>query len=396
MRKKIFLLLAALFVLFLAYRIVVLVTKRSETSAQRSGRPAVAIEVDSVRIGLIKDVRQYTGTVHALYMYVVAPKVTGRIVEIKKRIGDWVDKGEVIVRIDDAEYQQAVAEAEANLKIAQASFAEVQSQYALARQELERVQSLQQKGIASPSELDASVTNFKAQESRLELAIAQVEQREAALRSARIRLNYTILFASQPGFIGERYVDEGSLLTPNAPVVSVVGIDTVIIKTTIIERDYGRIKIGQTAEVTVDAFPDMSFTGKVLRIAPMLQEAARVAEMELEVDNESRLLKPGMFTRVNVVIAEKDSAQIVPSAAVVGLGGETGVFVIEEPGPVARYIRVTPGIITSEYTEIVTPEIKGLIVTLGQHLLEDGSPVILPEADEPNNASRAKSTGKEQ
>lgn len=199
-------------------------------------------------------------------------------------------------------------EAEANLKISQANLAEVESQFELAKQELERVQSLQQKGIASLAELDAATSNFNALRSRIKLAQAQVEQRQAALNSAKIRLSYTVLIATEPGFIGERFVDEGSLLAPNSLLVSVIDIDTVIVRTTVIERVYGQIQIGQTAEIEVDAFPGKSFYGKVSRIAPMLQEASRVAQMEVEVANDSLLLKPGMFSKVKVVLAEKDSA----------------------------------------------------------------------------------------
>ncbi len=388
-KKQILIILGAIFLVVLLWRIILLVTKDAGGESNRLARPPVAVEVDSVRYGSIQETETFTGTVTPIYQYILAPKVAGRVVQIKKRIGDWVRKGEVVARIDDSEYQQAVREAEANLRIAQASLREATSQFALAKQDLERVQSLQEKGIASPAELDAAQTNFTAQQSRLELANAQVEQREAALKSANIRLSYTALVTTEPGFIGERYVDEGSLLAPNAPVVSIIGIDTVIVQTTVIERIYGRIKIGQTAEVQVDAYPTKRFAGKVARIAPMLQEASRVAKMEVEVTNDSLLLKPGMFTKLSVVLAQKDSAQVVPSRAVVSRAGESGVFVIADSAAVANYIPVRIGIVTSEKTEIISPEIKGLVVTLGQHLLEDGSPVILPRpyqrASEPKN-----------
>ena len=310
----------------------------------------LAIEIDTVKFESIKEIREFTGTVYPMYQYVVAPKVSGRVVELTKRIGDWVKTGELIARIDDAEYQQAVFEAEANLKIAHASLTESESQFELAKQEMERVQSLQQKGIASPSELDTANTTYEAQQSRLELARAQVEQREASLRSAKIRLSYTVLTATEPGFIGERYVDEGSLLAPNDPLVSVIGINNVLVRTTIIERDYGRITVGQSAEVEVDAFPSKRFPGKVARIAPMLQEASRVAKMEVEVANESLLLKPGMFTRVRVILNEQESARVVPSDAVIRRNGQDGIFIVEtmkvQKPMLHGYYPVTTGIVT--------------------------------------------------
>lgn len=379
MKKKIIRIVGIVFILFLTWRMISLFTKKTNGVGGKSGRPPVAVEVDSVRYEPIQEIREFTGTVFPMYQYVVAPKVSGRILEMKKRIGDWVEPDEVIARIDDAEYQQAVLEADANLRIAQASLTEAQSQFALAKQELERVRSLQEKGIASPSELDAAMTIYDAQESRLKLAHAQVEQRDAVLQSSRIRLGYTVLTATEPGFIGERFVDAGSLLSPNTPVVTVIGINDVIIRTTIIERDYGQIRVGQDANVQVDAFPDQQFSGKVARIAPMLQEASRMANMEIEVVNDSLLLKPGMFTRVYVVLNEKDSAQVVPSKAVVSHSGENGIYVVDKDHQHVNYYAVRTGIVTEDKTEIVTPLLDGLVVTLGQHLLEDGSPVILPD-----------------
>ena len=390
MKNIVLKIIGIIFLIILVWRIILLVISGSDSGSNPYGRPPVAVEVDVVSYAPIQEIREFTGTVHPYYQYIVAPKVAGRIIEINKRIGDWVKRGEVIARIDDAEYQQAVLEAEANLKIAQASLNETKSQVELATQELERGKSLQKKGISSPSELDAVVTNYNAQQSRLKLADAQVDQREAALNSARIRLSYTILVATEPGYIGERFVDEGSLLSPNSPVVSLIGIDKVIVRATIIERDYGRINVGQISEVEVDAYPLKRFYGRVARIAPMLQEASRVAQMEVEVANDSLFIKPGMFTRVKVILTEKDSAQVVPGSAVVNRSGKDGIFVVGSGEPVAHYFPVEVGIVTREKIEILSPKLEGMVVTLGQHLLEDGSPVILPGSDEESGSGGSR------
>jgi RND family efflux transporter MFP subunit len=388
--KQILYAVITVFVAVLVVRIVLLVTKGSGNNQQFQAG-AVAVEVGEARYGPIEDIREFTGSVYPYNQYVVAPKVSGRVIQIRKRIGDRVERGELIARIDDAEYVQATREAEANLKIAQASVAESASQLELARQEKERMESLREKNLASNAEMDAALTNFLAQESRYKLAQAQVEQREASLKSSKIRLGYTQLAASRPGFIGERFVDEGALLAPNTAVVSVIEIDSVIVRTTITERDYGLIEAGQTVEVTVDAFPSRSFPGRVSRIAPMLQEASRVAQMEVEVQNNSLLLKPGMFAGVSVMIASKESTQIVPSEAVVSRGEETGIFVVQAGEAVARYFPVKTGIVTPRLTEILSPRIEGLVVTLGQHLLDDGSPVLLP-AGSPDAAAGSSGT----
>lgn len=392
MKKNSIIAVACIVAVVLLWRIITLFSGDGGKSGSPK-RPPVAVEVDSVRYGPITEVRKLTGTVLPKYQYIVAPKVSGRITAIQKRIGDQVRAGELVARIDDAEYQQGVLEADANLRIAEASIAEARSQFELARQEKDRVESLQAKGIASPSELDAAVSNYSAQESRLQLAQAQVEQRKASLKSARIRLSYTLLTAPQPGLIGERFVDEGALLAPNSAVVSVIAIDSVIVRTTIIERDYGRIRRGQPTTVTVDAFPARWFSGFVTRIAPMLQEESRVAQMEVEVANDQFLLKPGMFAQVDVVTAEAESAQMVPSAALVNRGGEAGVFMVTAGETVVHYVPVATGIVTPEYTEILSPRLDGLVVTLGQHLLDDGGAVLLPAAAQaapPDAADREK------
>lgn len=377
-RKPLLLAVAVLFLLLLLWRIYALIFTSSTGSSGSGGALAIAVEVDSVRQESITDLRQFTGSVFPIYQYIVAPKVSGRLLTIRKRIGDWVRAGEPIAAIDDAEYLQALREAEANLKIAESALIEAESQALLAFQDLERVRLLKEKGIATQAEYDLASSNQIARNSRLELARAQIEQRQAALKSAQIRLGYTTLAASEPGFIGERFVDEGALLTVNAPVVSVVGIDRVIVRTTIVERDYGRIQVGQAASVSVDAHPGQLMPAMVARIAPVLDEASRVAKMEVEVENQTRLLKPGMFARVMVTLASSELAQTVPSKAIISRSGVNALFLTSADGRQARHIPVEVGIISGERTQIIAPRLEGMVITLGQHLLQDGSPILLP------------------
>lgn len=381
MRRRWVLLVGLVLAAVLVVRIVMLIVGGDSDRSGSPGRPPVAVEVDSVRYGPIRDVREFTGSVHAQYQYIVAPKVSGRILEIYKRIGDRVSRGDILVRIDDAEYQQAEREARANLKIVEASLRESESQLALAKQDLERVQSLSDKGIASQAELDAATTNYTAQQSRLQLGLAQIEQREAALRSAEIQQDYTVLRATEPGFVGERFVDEGSLLSPNAPVLSIVGIERVIIRTTVVERDYGSIRPGQRAVVAVEALPGRSYPGEVVRLAPMLQEASRTAQMEIEVDNDSLALKPGMFARIKVVLEERERTQLVPTQAVVRRNGAASLYLVDPEQSIARKVLVELGITTPQMVEVLSPKIEDPVVTLGQHLLADGSPVLLPNME---------------
>lgn len=382
MKKRFWLVVGAIVLALLVWRIVEMV-RPGDGGGYGYGRPAVAVEVEAIHSGPIQDIRLFTGSIHPLYRYLVAPKVPGRVTRFDRRIGDYVDRDEVIARLDDAEYQQIVLEADANLKIARASLAEAKAQLDLARKEFERAESLREQGLASPSDMDAARSRFDAQQARVAVAEAQVQQREAALESARIRLEYTVLRASEPGYIGERLVDEGALLSVNSAVASVLGIDTVFVRSSIIERDYGKIHVGQHAEVSVDAWPGRSFAGTVSRIAPMLREESRVAEMEVTVPNTALELKPGMFAKIHVVLDAKEDALLVPRKAMVRRDGADGIFVAQKgESATAKWVEIVPGIQAEDVIEVVEPSsLSGEVITLGQHLLDDGGAILLPKND---------------
>ncbi len=392
MRRAVLLTVAVVCVGFAAWRIIAHLGPSDRDADSRLGRPPVAVEVAEVARGPIQDVRLLTGSVLPQYRYLVATKVPGRVIELVKRIGDRVQRDEVIARLDSAEYEQAQTEARANLEIARSSLAAARAELELAEKTLERVNSLEKSELVSDSQIDDARFRFEAQRARVNLAEAQVEQRMAALEAARIRLGYTLLRAAEPGYVGERLVDEGALLPVNAAVVSVVGLDTIFVSTSIIERDYGNIRSGQEAQIEVDAFPGRRFPGRVSRLAPVLKEESRVAEMEVLVPNPDQALKPGMFARVRVILSSKTDAQIVPAEAVVRRDGQTGLFVVEASRDAARYVPVTLGIQSQTIVEVIDPALDGdTIVTLGQHLLEDGSPILLPSPSSPVAASEGSS-----
>ncbi len=394
MRRLVLILTVSVFVLLLGWRLADHLRSSGGDSQGRSGRPAVAVTVAEVSVGPIQDVRLFTGTAFPQYRYLVATKVPGRVVALGKRIGDRVRAGEEIARLDDAEYRQAAAEAQANLDIAKAGLEEARAALDLAGKEIARTRSLRERDLISDADVDNASSRFDAQKARTQLAEAQVSQREAALEASRIRLGYTRLKAAKPGYVGERLVDEGALLPVNAAVVSVVGLDTVFVRVSVIERDYGSIRPGQTAEVEVDAFPGRRFPGRVTRLAPVLNQESRVAEMEVVVPNLGHELKPGMFSRVRVVISSETEARSVPAAAVVRRDDHDAVYMADEAEGVARYVPVTLGIHDGSRVQILEPNLEGRVITLGQHLLEDGSPILLTTSRGPaSDTTRAPGAG---
>ncbi len=343
---------------------------------------AVAVEAEPIRRGAIRDIAVFTGSLEPKSQFVVAPKVGGWLEKLLVDVGDAVERDQVIAMLDDEEFTQQVEQARAELQVAKANAENCASDLEIARREYERAKALREKQIASASELDVSEAAFNASETRYKVSLAQVAQREAALRTAEVRLSYTQVQAfweegDEARVIGERFVDEGALLQVNQPIVSILENDPLKAVVYVIERDYPKVKTGQEAVVGTDAYPGRSFGGTIVRIAPLLRESSRQARVELEVPNSDHLLKPGMFVRARVEFAEHEDAVLVPFAALVKREDKEGVFVVDDENGKVRFVAVTVGIISGESAEIVEPEISGLVVTMGNHLLEDGSDIML-------------------
>jgi RND family efflux transporter MFP subunit len=145
------------------------------------------------------------------------------------------------------------------------------------------------------------------------------------------------------------------------------------------EKDYARMKNGQTATLTTDAFPGDEFVGHITRIAPVFSEATRQARVELIIDNPEHRLKPGMFIRATVVLDRTDNAVIVPEQALTRRGDRPGVFIVPDGRRTAFWREVNVGIRDEERQQVFGKELSGKVVILGQQLLDDGSPVIIPE-----------------
>ena len=340
------------------------------------GRGApVPVEVAEMSVRPMVDIREFTGTVKASYTYVVSAKVSGRLINITKRIGDAVKADEIIGRIEDTQFRNSRDEAQSQVRVSRASLEEAKAQLAHIERELERTRGLVEKGIASRAELDALTTQYATQNSRHELAKAQLEQRQTALSQANTNFEHTRVRVAEGGLVAQRHVDGGTLLSVGSPIVTIVGLDTVFVELAVSERDYQRIQQGRTAAVTTDAIPGKTFDAVVHRVAPFFQAASRTAVAEIALRNDSRLLKPGMFARISIKLNEDGAARVVPSAALIEREGKFSVFVVGDSAKV-RSIPVEVGINDGRYAQILSPaSLDGPVVTLGQHLLRNGAVV---------------------
>ena len=362
---------------------------------------SVAVETAAIRRGPIQDLGLFSGTLIPKTSFTVASKISGRIEQLLVDIGDTVRQGQLVAVLEDDEYRQQVIQAEADLRVAQANLAEARSSLELAKRDLDRARSLHAKGIQSDAQLDSALAVYEAQEARSNVALAQEANKASALETARLRLSYTRIQASwergsSVRYVGERFVTEGSMLAANGAILSIIELEPITAVIFVTDRDSYRLRPGQTTSILSTAFPGESFTGTVARMSPLLNEASRQARVEIEIRNPDGRLKPGMFITAQVEYDRRERATIVPLSSVVQRNGRSGVFLADTAERKAKFVPVTTGIVSGEWAEIVEPAaLAGDVVTLGQHLLEDGFGLILPQANGgvPAQSPAAKSGG---
>lgn len=371
----------------LGWQIYIRLNQPVQTKARRS-RPPVTVETAEVTTGLIRRIVTYTGSLRPSAQFVVAPRIPGRLKKLLVNIGDTVERNQVVVEIIDQEYRLKVEQAKAAVAVARARLAEARSNHVLAKAESGRARSLGSKKIIPQSELDAKEAQLHSSAAKLAVARAELEARQAALKEARVRLSYTRIQASWRGgsdtrVVGERFVDEGSLLTANAPIATILELRPIVGVIHVIERDYPKVKLGQPVAITADALPGRVFEGRIVRLAPLLRESSRQAQVELEVPNPDLELKPGMFIRAAIEFSRSEYATLVPLAALANRRGERGVFRLADDGRTVSFIPLKLGIVEGDRYEVLSPELTGRVVTLGHHLLEDGARVRLAGSGDP-------------
>ena len=364
-----------------------------DDATRRGDDRPIPVETGTIERGPVELRRTFTGTLEASAAFVVAPKVGGRIEELTSDLGDEVAWNQVVARLDNAEFTQAVAQAEADVEVARANLKEAESLLEIARREVQRVESLSKRGVSSESEKDTAMANLLAREAHVQVSQAQLVRAEAELEAARVRLGYTKVTAGWSGregehrVVAERFVDEGETVSANASLLEIVDLNPITAVFYVTERDYALLKQGQKVLLRTDAYPDESFSGSLKRIAPVFRENTRQARVELVVDNSDLRLKPGMFVRATIVLDRVEEAVTIPAQALTKRKGEDGVFLVNEENTAVQWQPVTPGIRQDERLEIRDTDLSGRVVTLGQQLLDDGSAIILPQPEDADNGS---------
>jgi HlyD family secretion protein len=315
----------------------------------RDGGGEQALRTVKLERGPLQAVVAASGTLNAVTTVQVGSQISGQVKEIYADFNTSVKKDQVIARIDPATFELRVAQASADLDAAksavavarstliaqQAELARVKVNLADAQRDLERKRSLLDQKFISAAELDKARTVVEAtreqlnavqaqigvNRSQVSSALAAVKQRESLLRQAQVDLERTIIRAPVDGTVILRNIDAGQTVAASlqAPVLFTIAQDLrdMQVEAAIDEADVGRLRVGQRATFTVDAFPRRSFNGEIrqIRKSPVNVQNVISYTVVISAANPDLALLPGMTANVRVVVESRDNVLKVANAA---------------------------------------------------------------------------------
>lgn len=274
----------------------------------------------------------------------IGSRISGVVKKLKANIGDYVQAGQIMAELDDAELQAKLNQNLAALNKAKAD-------YEYARLNIERQKSLLQQDFISQQQVDIAETSFKVAE-------AQLKQAEANVDFAKVQLSYTKIFATTSGVIASVSTQEGetvsaSLASPT--FVSIIDLKRLEVNAYVDETDIGKIKVGQEASFTVDTYSDSDFRGKITAIYPkaVIQDNVVNYIVTIEItDFQNKILRPEMTANVTIYLEMRKNVLTIPTSAIKRERGERFVTVIEGDKKVQRKVKI--GWNSNGTTEIVS------------------------------------------
>jgi RND family efflux transporter MFP subunit len=357
---------------------------RGASGARADGRSGQVVPVRTVRPERISVQRQIdlSGTLLSPDEAKVSSEAAGVVRAVTVQLGTEVRAGDPLVRLETSELVLALERAESALRQVEAQLGmdgtkdarpPSENEMALVRQALAnlddarsahaRAQQLGAKGLLAQVDRDTTETRLKVAEANYAAALdtarslkASLQDRRAAYQLARKKLDDALVRAPIPGSVAERLVQPGEFIRENTPVVTIVQMDPLKLRTGVQEKFAGAVRPGQVAQFTVEAFPDRMFDGTVAFVSPTIDRELRTFTVELVVDNSHRLLKPGFFAKGNINIRLDEQVLAVSDAALSTMAGVSSVYVVNDNK--TRQQRVTLGAHEGKVWE-VTEGLKG-------------------------------------
>lgn len=330
----------------------------------------------------------------------LAPKYTGRVTEVRARLGDAVKAGDILMIQDTGDLDISIAEQDAAAGAAQADAREAtasyDANYLKARNDLEletskyeRNQYLFSIGAISQDTLDRVKQEYLASQAAFDILADQVQDGDAASVQSKqytaekaeraadaLRRQRADMFLRAPrdGIIGYRNVEAGAIVSAGTKVFSLVDNSHLNVDCTLSESDAAILKTGLSVQVTIDAL-GTDCPGRIVYVSPAMDEASRTYQVRIELDTAADDMKAGLFAHTSIDILQRPQTLFVPKEAVLSRNGRQILYILQADGTVAeRTVRI--GLMNDEEEEILAGLQDGeVVVVTNQDKLKDGTAV---------------------
>lgn len=355
------------------------------------GRP-VAVETTSVTLAYPTQsftLLNATGYVVAQRRAAVASKITARLEWLGVEEGSRVRAGQIIARLENRDLEAGVRQGVAAVQNARAALEQARAELRDARQAFGRYGELLKQGVVSRADYDLAEARFRKAVAGEVGGMAGVRVSEAALESARVAYDYSLLRAPFNAMVLTKNADVGDIITPlgaaanaQAAVVTIADMDSLQVEADVSEGNLGQVRVGQPCEISLDALPDSRFRGSVHTIVPTADRSKASVLVKVSfVDRDSRIL-PEMSVRVAFLERETKRSELRPRvavnpAAIVRSGGRDGLYLVKK-GRVL-FVPVRLGARLGDLVEVGGVAPGDRIALRPLEKLKDGARVSLPE-----------------
>ncbi|MBC7363568.1 MAG: efflux RND transporter periplasmic adaptor subunit [Candidatus Aminicenantes bacterium] len=353
---------------------------------------AVKVTVEKVKRQDLTSIISASGEVKPKKNINISALVAGRIVKIGVKEGQEVKAGDFLLQIDPTYFEAQVDRYRATIDQLKAEMIRVEAQYRRDKNFYERQKQLYESSLISKDQLEAAQVQYEVSSATLQSLKFQIKQSEAGLKSALDDLKKTTYVSPIDGIVTSLRVEEGEVAivgtmnNPGTVLLTIADLSVMEVEVEVDETDVINVRLGQTARVKVDAFPEKVFNGKVTEIGSSALERSSLSSSQesknfkvvITLEETDQLLKPGLSASADIIVAEKKSVLAVPVAALVvrekdsqkseGTASkkeEEGVFVVENSR--ASFQPVKKGIMGGMMVEVETGLTEGQEIVSGPY-----------------------------
>ena len=319
--------------------------------------PGIPVQVMDLAPSDLEEVVEATAVIQARQEVSVYPEVNAKVLRIEADLGDTVAQDAPLVVLDDELM---------NLRVRQirAQIAKLTAICEDAEKNLKRKEKLFRRKTVSESDLDQAILADQTNRGLLEEAQAQLEMALYDLRHATVR-------SPIPGNVAERFLEVGSLASPQTAVARIVNIDKVKVEVGLIDDEVKRVRVGQGVVLEVDAFPEEVFVGQVTAVGRQADAQTLTFPVRVEWENTDRRLLPGMIARVSIRVEHHKGVLVVPREIIHDEGGRLALFTVVDSLAEKRFLTLGPG---EKESVIVSSGLEAgdKVVVVGHEILDHG------------------------